>query len=162
MLLGNVCPRLASEHFEKVVANRKPDVVISKTNGGIYLRRWYIIPRNRFFNIYLHEFHDSDDDRAVHDHPWSSVGWLLHNGYEELRRLSSGTEVCHTFCAGDVIYRPANYSHRIIIDQKVLTLFCTGPRYRDWGFWCGAAWKSSSQFLEVDPVTGQTYGCEEP
>lgn len=33
-----------------------------------YLLRWFIIPRNRFFNIYLHKFLRSDDDRALLDH----------------------------------------------------------------------------------------------
>ena len=45
----------------------KPKVI-----GKNYLSRWHIIPRNRYFNIYLHKFVGSDDDRALHDHPWRS------------------------------------------------------------------------------------------
>lgn len=49
---------------------RWPDMVIGD-NDNPYLLRWYVIPRNRIFNIYLHKFVRSDDDRALHDHPWS-------------------------------------------------------------------------------------------
>ena len=30
-----------------------------------YLRRWWLIPRNRIFNVYLHHFMRSDDDRVL-------------------------------------------------------------------------------------------------
>jgi hypothetical protein len=49
--------------------NRQPDFVIGGP-AAPYLRRHWLIPRNRFFNIYVHEFLRSDDDRALHDHPW--------------------------------------------------------------------------------------------
>ena len=49
----------------------------SKVIGEDYLSRWHIIPRNRFFNIYLHRFTGSDDDRALHCHPWASVSIKL-------------------------------------------------------------------------------------
>lgn len=50
----------------------------------IYLRRWYVIPRNRFFNIYLHQALRSDDDRALHDHPWWNLSIVLKGGYWEI------------------------------------------------------------------------------
>ena len=45
---------------------RAPDFVI----GADYLRRWWVIPRNDSQNVYLHDIRKSDDDRALHDHPW--------------------------------------------------------------------------------------------
>jgi hypothetical protein len=30
-----------------------------------YLYRWYLIPRNKFLNIYLHKFLRSDDDQRT-------------------------------------------------------------------------------------------------
>lgn len=44
---------------------REPDFVI----GDDYLRRWYVVPRNPFCNVYLHHILHSDDDRALHDQP---------------------------------------------------------------------------------------------
>lgn len=48
-----------------------------------YLCRWHLIPRNPWFNLYLHKFVHGDDDRAKHDHPWRSWSLLLDNGYRE-------------------------------------------------------------------------------
>jgi hypothetical protein len=42
---------------------RAPDQVIGGRERP-YMLRWYLIPRNRFCNIYLHHFLRSDDDRA--------------------------------------------------------------------------------------------------
>lgn len=64
------------------MAKRPPDFVIgSETNP--YLLRWWILPRNKFFNIYLHMFMRSDDDRALHDHPWWNASFVLDGGYVE-------------------------------------------------------------------------------
>lgn len=59
---------------------RKPDVVIGATQ---YMDRWYIIPRNRLFNVYLHRLRHDDDPRALHDHPWWNVSIVLKGGYWE-------------------------------------------------------------------------------
>lgn len=62
----------------------KPNLVIKTRDNGIYLERWWLIPRNRYFNIYLHRISDSDDDRALHDHPWYNVSIILKGHYDEL------------------------------------------------------------------------------
>jgi hypothetical protein len=67
---------------EKVMASRDPDFIIGG-QANPYLLRWWIIPRNRFFNIYLHRFLRSDDDRALHDHSWCNVSILLDGAYYE-------------------------------------------------------------------------------
>src|ERR1700710_2371105 len=69
------------------VAARKPDVLIGKQDDT-YMRRWWVIPRNRWFNIYLHHFLRSDDDRALHDHPWCNLSILLSGSY--LEHLTGG------------------------------------------------------------------------
>ena len=73
-----------------------------------YLLRWWVIPRNRFFNVYLHKFLRDDDDRALHDHPWLSLSVILKGGYvehtaKEVRRRE----------AGSIIFRRAKHAHRI-------------------------------------------------
>ena len=62
--------------------------------GGVkqpYLKRWYIIPRNTFFNIYLHQFLRDDDDRALHDHPSDNLSIILRGSYIE--HLTRGAKV---------------------------------------------------------------------
>ena len=62
------------------IMRRPPDFIIGEP-ANPYLIRWWVIPRNRWFNIYLHEIRRSDDDRALHDHPWLNCSILLHGGY---------------------------------------------------------------------------------
>lgn len=65
---------------------RPPDFIIG-TPESPYMRRWWVIPRNRVFNIYLHNVQRDDDDRALHDHPWWNVSIVLRGGYWEIKPL---------------------------------------------------------------------------
>lgn len=61
-------------------------IMLDGIDGGPrrpYLTRWHIIPRNRWFNLYLHKFVHGDDDRALHDHPWASASLILDGRYIE-------------------------------------------------------------------------------
>jgi len=55
---------------------RPPDFVIGPPDDP-YMRRWWLLPRNRVLNVYLHHVRHDDDDRALHDHPWASLSILL-------------------------------------------------------------------------------------
>lgn len=41
-----------------------------------YLTRWYLF-RSVRLSFFLHWFHRSDEDRALHDHPWSFITVIL-------------------------------------------------------------------------------------
>lgn len=116
------------------VSERRPPDFIIGGEADPYLRRWWLIPRNRIFNVYLHHFLRSDDDRALHDHPWASVSLLLRGSY--LEHLPAG--VVAPSKAGDLIVRGSGrMAHRIELDDgPCWTLFVTGPRYRQWYFHC--------------------------
>src|SRR3546814_20880058 len=73
---------IASATITLARRGRAPSFVIGGEDNP-YLRRWYIIPRNRWFNVYLHEFLRDDDDRALHDHPWVNLSILLRGQYVE-------------------------------------------------------------------------------
>lgn len=118
-------------------ASRPPDFII----GGVlnpYLRRWWLIPRNRWFNIYLHHFCRSDDDRALHDHPWANCSVLLAGEYTEHTIDAGGIHRRQVLHAGNVRLRlTGKIAHRIELHKGACwTLFITGPRYREWGFHC--------------------------
>ena len=81
-----------------------------------YLKRWFILPRNRWFNIYLHHFHRSDDDQALHDHPWASVSILLKGSYIE--HMQGGRRRCavHVRILALAPARQRLFAHRVDID----------------------------------------------
>lgn len=137
-----------------LMARRAPDFVI-RPSGTDYLRRWWVIPRNPIFNIYLHEILQSDDDRALHDHPWVNCSILLRGCYWEHGIAQGGVHARHLRVAGHIVARGARAAHRLEIPeargQSCITLFITGPRLRQWGFHCPqAGWRHWRDFTGED------------
>lgn len=145
--------------------NEPPDEIIGhnmrsrKTTGHVipvhnpFLNRWFVIKKNRWCNIYLHQFVRDDEDRALHDHPWWNISILLVGRYIEV----TVGEKRAVYTAGDVKFRSASTAHRVELfprsqknSERVpsWSLFITGPVKRKWGFLCPAGWRSSSEFHE--------------
>lgn len=82
-----------------------------------YLRRWYIIPRNPFANLYLHHFLCSDDDRALHDHPWWFASLVLKGGYWEHRDKLT---VRSWRSAGSIAFRRPTTPHRVALESDAV------------------------------------------
>ena len=133
----NIFRRLA-DRIIGLADRRPPDFVIGEP-GAPYLLRWWLIPRNRVFNIYLHCILRSDDDRALHDHPWVNISLLLRGVYLE---HTDSRILLHV--AGDIVARRATMAHRLqLVDERTAwSLFITGPTVRTWGFWCPQRWRS--------------------
>jgi hypothetical protein len=128
-----------------------PDFIIGRRDDPQVLR-WYVIPRNKFFNIYLHCFLRSDADFALHDHPWLwNASYIWEGGYYE--QLADDDAQQETYR----VYRPAaswkfrwgKSPHRVELaldldnvpaDRICWTIFITGPKvpkwWREWGFYC--------------------------
>jgi hypothetical protein len=155
------------EHFGKWLiyrmTRRAPDFVIGIQENP-YLLRWWVIPRNRFFNVYLHCFMRSDDDRALHDHPWSNVSVLLKGCYIEHTVRAGGINVRTELRAPAI--RPrlfGSFAHRVeLFDGFCWTLFITGPRYREWGFHCPErGWIHWKQFTATENAGEIGKGCDQ-
>lgn len=129
---------------------RTPDFIIGGS-ANPYLRRWWLIPRNRMFNVYLHHFLRDDDDRALHDHPWFNLSVLLRGSYCEHTISAGGINHRRTFKAGEFRFRTPWTAHRVeLIDGSAWSLFVTGPRLRDWGFHCPEGWVHWRDFTSKD------------
>lgn len=129
---------------------RPPDFKV----GEKYLSRWHLVPRNNLFNIYLHRFQDSDDGRALHDHPYWSMSILLKGKLKEI--MPQSERYIRRYIP--VIRRPEQ-AHRLVLESDdAWTIFITGPRIRVWGFWCGNNWVKHSDFTALDE-NGNERGC---
>lgn len=144
-------------------AKRPPDLSVGGDENP-YMRRWYILPRNRFLNVYLHQFLRDDEDRACHDHPWISLSWLMRGMLIEVTDTMIGSLRAHhneVLFAGRWHYRSSIFAHRLIVPEgycgKTWTIFITGPRLREWGFHCpGDRWIHWRLFTEGEH--GETVG----
>ena len=115
-------------------------------------------------NIYLHKINKSDDDQAFHDHPWENTSVILRGSY--VKHTPEGIFVRQP---GDVIRRPATALHRLEVEDnaRVLSLFFTGAKVREWGFDCPQGWRHWRDFTatvqdpngQISSVTGR--GCGE-
>lgn len=150
-------PAGASSWFERIAASRKPDFVI----GDSYLERWWIIPRNPIFNIYLHRFWHSDEDRALHDHPWINLSIVLRGFYLEHTICAGGICKVQRYSAGSLKFRLPWSAHRIeITEPPVYSLFITGPVIRTWGFHCPQGWRPWKVFVDERDSGKVGRGCE--
>lgn len=161
--------RMSDPNFFRLWWTVRPLVIGGRQDHDApYLKRWFVIPRNKWFNIYVHKFEASDDDRALHDHPWFWLSVALRGGYWEVR--DDGTVKWRR--PGSVAFRHPLGAHRVELDREsyyppyeqgyrwrekpAWTLFITGPRLRTWGFYCPQGWIPWQKF--TDPKAG---GCGE-
>ncbi|WP_458760527.1 hypothetical protein ACSVBT_06965 [Afipia sp. TerB] len=146
--------------FERIADRRPPDFIVGGKEDP-YLMRWWIIPRNRFFNIYLHHFLRSDDDRALHDHPWWNLSVLLRGEYTEHTIAAGGVHQAVIRRAGQFKFRGAKSAHRIELHNgPCWTLFLTGPTLRTWGFHCPRGWRPWKEFVSERDNGSIGRGCD--
>ena len=163
---------------------RAPDFVIGGASNP-YLRRWWLTPWRRWTdlakdhptrwvravgrigellpNVYLHQFLRSDDDRALHCHPWANVSILLRGTYVEHTIAAGGIENREWLIVGDYRIRwSGRLAHRIeLVGTECWTLFITGPRYREWGFHCQKqGWVHWKKFTESNDPGSIGRGCD--
>ena len=149
--------------------SRPHDFGIGPDKTDPYMARWYLIPRNPVFNVYLHHVRHSDDDRALHDHPWWSLSFMMRGGLIEVTgatRLGDAAHKRTIIETGSVVFRSGRFAHRLELSGSTAwTLFITGPRFRQWGFYCPASspaggWRPAHEFVDPKEPGQPGRGCE--
>jgi hypothetical protein len=96
------------------------------------------------WRVHLHQFHRSDEDRELHNHPWRwGASLVLAGGYIEVLRVRAQAG---GFARDRVLQRPvlpgsinrlkADTFHRVeLLERDCWTLFASGPVVQSWGFW---------------------------
>lgn len=165
----------------KVAHARPADFVIGGAERP-YLLRWWLTPWTSFYRnhpadkpwtlwhefwtrlpgVYLHLFLRSDDDRALHDHPWANISFLISGEYTEHLILAGGIHKKTVHRAGDIRIRwSGKEAHRIELhDGPCWTIFITGFRYRSWGFLCENGWRPWREFVAPHDKGSVGRGCD--
>ena len=112
-------------------------------------------------------------DRAHHDHPWLfNASWLLDGPYVEHTITAGGALVKTPRKAGDFKFRMGKAPHRVELITEVFegvitatnpcwTVFITGPRVREWGFYCmERGWIHWKKFTAPDDKGAVGKGCD--
>jgi hypothetical protein len=135
-----------------------PRVIYDRDGGSPYLSRWYLIGIRRSdddrltgqladtapdhwlarlpFNLFLHRFHRSDDDGALHSHPWSwAVSLVLVGGYREERRVGDSV-ISRVVKPWSINFLRGEDYHRVdLLEEDAWSLFLVGPKVSTWFFW---------------------------
>lgn len=180
-ILRRCFARLANRLIARVTC-RLPDFVVGGHDNP-YLLRWWLIPRNPVFNIYVHKFLRDDDDRALHDHPWFWCSIVLRGKYVEHTIRAGGVHRSVIRAAGSVRMASPWRAHRVALlaawwmsddfddacaawfdhpDMRApcWTLFITGPRLRNWGFHCPErGWVPWQKFTAAEDSGAIGLGC---
>jgi hypothetical protein len=130
-----------------------PRVILDRAGRSPYLSRYYLLGRGgedggndhaEWFTwegapvgVFLHCFHRSDDDAALHNHPWAwAVSLILSGGYLEERRVAGARVARRVVRPGQVNVIRHDTFHRVdLLGTEAWSLFVAGPRVADWGFW---------------------------
>jgi len=131
---------------------RKPDLVIGPPSNPQTLR-WHLI-RWRGWQLCLHKWCRSDEDRALHDHTGDNVSILLTGRYRELVQHNfigiygpSYFTQWHTRLPFVPYFRCAETPHRIALPAgPVWSLWLRWPPRREWGFHCPKGWRHWRDF----------------
>lgn len=149
-----------------VLVSGKPHFYIGGTERP-YMLRWYLLPRNRWLNVYLHKFMRDDDDRALHDHPWRFVSIMLAGEYVEHLNAQYPYRWRYTERrAGSIAFRNAEHRHRVELRKRpdgspipCWTLVITSRKVRTWGFWCPKGFVPWHEFVSRDDHGAVGPGC---
>lgn len=117
------------------LTQRRPMRLI-RIDGQPYLERYHIAKIGPI-RIWLHHFVREDEERAVHDHPWSALSLILTGGYTEEHIEDSFAFNYRDLKAPRWNWIPWHKQHRIVaVSKDTWTLMLVGPRTgREWHFY---------------------------
>ena len=179
----SITAKLLRAHRRYVIEHDMDFRIPPDTATPAYMHRWWRIARNWAFNIYFHIVLRSDDDRALHDHPWWNFSIVLDGGYYE-HTISEGGIHNRAWCGpGTMKFRwHGKKSHRLelarenfntvrlkdieietiidgdqgFVEMPAHTIFITGPVLRRWGFHHPEQWVDAYEWDEFCADRGIT------
>lgn len=134
------------EFIQRLLDQAEPYSTIGPPDD-IYMERVWLkkFTDTEPISVRLHNIRRSDDDRAMHDHPWENISVVLSGQMIEVVPLSQDQPCMQDLTKysqfirkpGDIIARKATDRHRLIIPegQSVWTMFIMGDYQQHWGFY---------------------------
>lgn len=150
---GNERERAVKKRGFGFYASHIGSMVNAGTEANYYMRR-FILLLPFGFTLRLHHIVRSDDDRHLHDHPFSFASFLLSGGYfetvpcEPVEPLDNGkrTEYRRRFSFN---VKRATDQHALALTRPVWTLVFAMPKSREWGFHTEMGWVHNEDYFHL-------------
>lgn len=110
--------------------------------GVLHFQRYRFI-ETKAFRVYLHRISASDEDKDMHDHPWSFRSLILKGSYTETWTTPPNWDnpQTRTVRPGDVVKHHHWDAHKLTLNTPVVwTLVLTGDKSHDWGYQTEQGW----------------------
>jgi len=161
------------DDFIRHVRDTKPKIPIGPNPEDPTMWRYFVIRRNRWFNMYLHYIRGDDPDH-LHDHRMLNISFPLDGGgyFEErfVRRPREGLPLPEkkTIFVSErrPKFRLPATPHRIVLRRNEdglpipgWSLFIGFPHWRNWGFWTDLGALRTAKWF---PWNTYTHGSEDP
>lgn len=132
---------------------QEPRIIYDREGKDPYLSRYYLVrekptddailkgqsagtDKARSFDLFLHHFHRSDQDAALHNHPWEwGLSFILVGGYIEERRQGDRVFTRRVLPFTFNLVKKVDYHRVDLIEEDAWSLFLVGPRVDTWYFW---------------------------
>lgn len=94
-----------------------------------YCYRWVL--NLGLFSLRLHHWVASDDNRALHDHPYWFITFILKGRYYDVTEKK-----VEKMSVGTLRYRRRRHTHTVMLqpNEECWSLLLTGPKIHRWGF----------------------------
>ncbi len=117
---------------------------IRSKEGILHFKRWSIIS-TKWLSVYIHYINQADEDKHLHDHPWSFWSVILKGGYIELTESGRNhRRFLH------MAFRKKNTPHKIeVLIHPTWSLVITGPGGRQWGYKVGNIWIDNIAYRQM-------------
>lgn len=131
-----------------------------------YMERYWLLPPSWLpFDIRIHKILRSDNDRHMHDHPWSSISWILRGEYEEeMPRVQWQDPILDPYLtfkrimsAGCIAIRKATDRHKLTLrNGPVYSMFIMFKYQQKWGFYAPGGKIPHDQYDNILPSLEST------
>lgn len=95
--------------------------------GEIFVR--FRVIGTKYFKVFIHYLDTPRSLSRTHDHPWGFISIILSGGYYERHK-----GVVTFRKPGQILFRPATYTHEVTTQKPAWSLVIVGPKTRDWKF----------------------------
>lgn len=123
---------------------------IKSRTGVVHFRRYRLLS-TPWLRIYIHKICQSDQDKHMHDHPWSFFSFLLWGSYQEWSAFAPNWNSVkeQVFPAYSLVRHHRTDAHRIrLLTPHVWSFVVAWGKTYPWGYQTEHGWMDHERYRE--------------